>query len=214
MSEIFWSNIINICLVLVGLLAFVVYVLQERRKKIEAASLIVSQIDEMQNSISEISAFSDIGNIDGISFYESLPIYKEDYWNKYKHYFVREMDSASYNYLNQFYQYVSEIQEQQFLIKNLLNNHFFCNQNTLANLETQFFLEGIHKNNYDSSQFWNDYKMQQQYIIDFIGKNGYREYTPVQTTTTLKKILTKCALNPVIGTEGYALLKKYSKKHF
>lgn len=41
----------DILLVVVGTFALVVYVLQERRKKINAAALIVIQIDELQSKI-------------------------------------------------------------------------------------------------------------------------------------------------------------------
>lgn len=49
-----WADLF---LIGVGALALVVYWLQERRKKIDAASLIVLQIDEIQERLREISTF-------------------------------------------------------------------------------------------------------------------------------------------------------------
>ena len=52
-----------------------------------------------------------------------------------KHYFVRKMDATSYTALNQLYEYVSEIQEQQMLMKAFQKNSFQITQNVLANIE-------------------------------------------------------------------------------
>lgn len=101
----------NIFLVVVGCGVFVVYYLQERRKKIEAACLIISQIDELQNRILEISNYIVNGVLNSTAFYESLPLITNNYWDKYKHLFVRKMEQNSYSVLNKFYNYVSEIQE-------------------------------------------------------------------------------------------------------
>lgn len=52
------KNWVNMCLVLVGSFALVIYILQERRKKIDAASLIVLQIDEIREKLRKISTYS------------------------------------------------------------------------------------------------------------------------------------------------------------
>ena len=135
-----WADLF---LIGVGALALVVYWLQERRKKIDAASLIVLQIDEIQERLREISTFIVEGQLNETAFYESLPVIDTDYWNKYKHYFVREMDATSYTALNQLYEYVSEIQEQQMLMKAFQKNFFQITQNVLANIESQFIVADL-----------------------------------------------------------------------
>lgn len=132
-------------LVIVGTLAFVTYLLQERKKKIDAASLIILQIDEVQERLREISGYIVEGQLNATAFYESLPLMTENYWNKYKHYFVQDMDATSYSSLNHLYNYISEIQEQQLLIKEFQKNGFYVTQNVLANIETQFILSGLTK---------------------------------------------------------------------
>ena len=217
MLEWLGNNWDKICLIVVGALALIVYWLQERRKKIEAASLIILQIDEIQNGITELSTYIVDKILNETAFYESLPLFKEDYWNMYKHYFVKEMDASSYNKLNQFYKYVTEIQEQQNFIKSLLNNHFFLNQNCFADIETYFFIDYMAKTNntcFDLNQFWNLYNTQKLNATEFINKNGYNVYIPTQTRTTIDKILKKYFSITVIGTDGYNLLKKYSQKRW
>lgn len=134
------ENWANILLIIVGSFALATYILQERKKQIDAASLIVLQIDEFQERLREISTYIVDSQLNATAFYESLPLMDTDYWNKYKHYFVRKMDAISYTSLNQLYEYVSEIQEQQMLMKSLQKNSFQITQNVLANIESQFIV--------------------------------------------------------------------------
>lgn len=136
-------NWVNMLLVVVGSFALVIYLLQERKRKIEAASLIVLQIDELQERVKEISTYITNGQLDEISFYESLPLMEENYWDKYKHYFVRKMDATSYVALNHLYDYVSEIQEQQLLLKSLQKKGFYATQSVWSDIEKQFIIEGL-----------------------------------------------------------------------
>lgn len=128
MLEFIKDNWANILLIIVGSFALATYILQERKKKIDAASLIVLQIDEFQERLREISTFIVDGQLNETAFYESLPLMDTDYWNKYKHYFVRKMDATSYTALNQLYEYVSEIQEQQTLMKQINKDLLISNR--------------------------------------------------------------------------------------
>lgn len=139
------NNWANIMLIIVGSFALATYILQERKKKIDAASLIVLQIDEFQNRLREFSTFIVDGQLNATAFYESLPLMDTDYWSKYKHYFVRKMDATSYTALNQLYEYVSEIQEQQLLMKSFQKNSFQITQNVLANIEAQFIVNDFNE---------------------------------------------------------------------
>lgn len=140
MIKFFTENWVNVSLIIVGSFALATYILQERKKKIDAASLIVLQIDEFQERLREISTYIVEGQLNETAFYESLPLMDTDYWNKYKHYFVRKMDATSYTALNQLYEYVSEVQEQQMLMKTLQKNSFYVTQNVLASVESQFII--------------------------------------------------------------------------
>ena len=90
----------NILLVFTGLGAILVYWLQKRQKETEAASLIVLQIDELQDKLREISTYIVNKQSNSTAFYESLPLMEDNYWNQYKHYFIRKMDARSYSTLN------------------------------------------------------------------------------------------------------------------
>ena len=116
------KNWVNLSLVIVGSFAMIIYKLQERKKIIEAASLIIIQIDELMERLIEIPTYIVNGLLNDTAFYESLILMEQNYWNEYKHLFVRKMDKESYNAINKFYDYVSEIQEQQELVKQMQKN--------------------------------------------------------------------------------------------
>ena len=114
------ANLLDILLVVVGASAFAVYKLQERRKISDAASLIVLQVNDLQKRLREIRTYIDNdGVLNDTAFYESQIIFTENYWDKYKHYFVRKIDSESFRLFNDFYACASEVLEQQQLMKNL-----------------------------------------------------------------------------------------------
>ncbi len=207
-------------LVIVGTFALIVYKLQERRKRIDAASLIILQIDEVQEKLREISTYIVDGKLNETAFYESLPLMEENYWDKYKHYFVRDMDATSYSSLNLLYNYVSGIQEQQLLMKSFQKNNFYLTQTILANMEAQFINNGLNNlfqqttwnPNFDFNQFWNIYKQQDEQLKYIINNGAFTPYIPAQIRVSLDKILKEYSMLKILGTEGYQMLKEISKK--
>ena len=69
MLEFIKDNWANILLIIVGSFTLATYILQERKKKIDAASLIVLQIDEFQERLREISTFIVDGQLNETAFY-------------------------------------------------------------------------------------------------------------------------------------------------
>ncbi len=137
------ENWLDIAMVIVGSFALLIYVLQNRKKEIDSASLVILQIDELQDRVQEISGYIVDGQLNETAFYESLPLMETNYWDKSKHYFVGKMDAKSFNTINCFYEYISAIQEQQLLMKNLQKNFFFLTQNVLATNEANFIVSAM-----------------------------------------------------------------------
>lgn len=77
------TNWLDILLVLVGLSAFFVFFVQERRKVSEAASLIIMQVEDLQKRIREIDSYISEGVLNDTAFYESQMLFKINYWNQY-----------------------------------------------------------------------------------------------------------------------------------
>lgn len=137
------TNWLNILLVVVGASAFFIYWAQERRKVSEAASLIIMQVEDLQKRIREIGSYITEGILNDTAFYESQMLFKTDYWNQYKHYFIRKLDSFSFNTFDEFYNCATEILEQQELMKNLQKNFFFYTQQTLMQMEGNAVLQSL-----------------------------------------------------------------------
>lgn len=253
MIEFVSSNWANLLLILVGTFAVIIYFLQERRKSIDAASLIILQIDDLQKRLQEISSYVINQQLNSTAFYESLPLIEDDYWGKYKHLFVKQMDATSFSSLNKFYDYVSVIQEQQELMKNLQKNSFVATQTAITNIESHFltmdlnnswngtdsqqlitslmntipqgtseedkniiqkFLQQSTRNNpnADINQLSSIFDQQKRRIVEVVSRNGFTPYIPEQIRISLEKAIKEYSLLSVIGSEGYQLLKKISKR--
>lgn len=140
---IFFENTKNIWPLFVGCIAFLVYILQERRKVSEAASLIVLQIEDLKSQIQNINSYIIDKKLNDAAFYESQILFQKDYWNEYKHYFVKKMDSGSFNIFDDFYNCAAAILEQQQFMKSLQKNFFFLTQQVLAQTESNFFQQAM-----------------------------------------------------------------------
>lgn len=144
MLDIEYLKIIKeILLGCIGLVALAVYILQERRKVSEAASLIVIQVEELKKQIQNIGSYIVEKTLDAPAFYESQPLFKEDYWNKYKHYFVKKLDARSFTIFDEFYSCAAGILEQQQLMKSLQKNFFFVKQNVVSSIESTFMYDAM-----------------------------------------------------------------------
>lgn len=141
--EFLQTNWANLAMIAVGSLALVVYVLQVRSRKTEAALLIIQQLNEIQSDVISMSSCIVDQKLNESAFYEMLPLIGENYWSKYKHLFVRDMDAQSISLFDKHYKYVGVLQEQYNLIHNLQRNFFFVNQQIIANLEGNFISMGI-----------------------------------------------------------------------
>lgn len=56
----------------------------------EAASLIVLQIEDLKSQIKKINSYIVDKKLNDSAFYESQILFQKDYWNEYKHYFVKK----------------------------------------------------------------------------------------------------------------------------
>ena len=120
-----WFYISDLLIIIVGLSAVWIYKAQEKGKIKNAASLVILQIDELQIRVREIQSYITEKGLNFEAFYESLPLMDTNYWDKYKHLFIRKIGNKSYNDFNKFFQYITCMQEQQKLLRNLQINYFF-----------------------------------------------------------------------------------------
>ena len=229
------ANWVNLGLILVGLSAVWIYKMQEKEKLRDAACMIVLQINELQKRVQEIQSYITNQGLNLTAFYESLPLIDVNYWNNYKHLFVRKIDNKSYDSINKFYQYVTSMQEQQELLRNLQRNYFYVKQNAICNVEISFIIETlkevstssaqkqteiftnlvkqIEQNNpdIDMSRFWSIYQSKRKRFISITNGDSLTPYTPEQISSTLQSLLKQYALLEIAGIEGYRTLCKIAK---
>lgn len=223
-TDLLKNNWQSLGLIAVGSLAFIVYILQGEAKKIEAASLIILQIEDLQDRLREISTYIVDRKLDFVAFYEALPLMKEDYWNKYKHYFVRKMSARDFSNINKLYDYVSIIQEQQELLQNLQKNDFFVRQNLVMNSEMQVITATLQNKiappdlmNVDEQvlkQVIPSYMQYRGNLEKVINSSPFTTYVPEQIAQSLQKVLREYSMLTVDGTEGYKMLEKQAKRRF
>lgn len=223
-TDLLKNNWQSLGLIAVGSLAFIVYILQGEAKKIEAASLIILQIEDLQDRLREISTYIVDRKLDFVAFYEALPLMKEDYWNKYKHYFVRKMSARDFSNINKLYDYVSIIQEQQELLQNLQKNDFFVRQNLVMNSEMQVITATLQNKiappdlmNVDEQVLKQVIPSCMQYrgnLEKVINSSPFTTYVPEQIAQSLQKFLREYSMLSVTGTEGYKMLEKQAKRRF
>lgn len=221
-----WLSISNLLIILVGLSAVWIYKAQEKGKIKDAASLVVLQIDELQTRVQEVQSYITDKGLNFGAFYESLPLIDVNYWNKYKHLFIRKIDNKSYNNFNKFYQYITCMQEQQELLHNLQRNYFFVKQTAICNVEFNYICETLkeiessaispeqlqQKNpSFDMEIFRTIYAGKRNRLSDITNSDSLTAYIPMQISTTLQAVLKQYSLLEISGTEGYRKLCKIAK---
>ena len=160
MQELY-NNIINVLLVIGGLTAFLVYYLQCKTKKRDAAALIVTQVEELKEKILQINNISFDNSINEKAFYETLDIITDNQWEKYKHIFIKKMDSYSFKTINNFYESILSIKEQLVFVKQLQHQQYFNIQGMLHSNCNKFILDTIEFSG--SANGINDFK---QFVIN------------------------------------------------
>lgn len=223
--EFLKANWVNLGLILVGFSAVWIYKAQEKEKLRDAACLIIVQINELQKRVQEIQSYITNQGVNLTAFYESLPLIDVNYWNNYKYLFIRKIDNKSYDSINKFYQYVTSIQEQQELMRNLQKNYFFVKQSAICNAEVSLIIETLKEVNFistysnqlqsnpniDMDRFWNIYQNKRKSFISITNGDALTPYAPEQISLTLQSILKQYALLEIVGSEGYRTLSKIAK---
>ena len=139
----FCDNWESICMIFVGFVAIVVYKMQKIDENKNAAILVVTQIDDLKNKITDIVEIINNNKLDAVSIYETLDILEENQWDKYKHLFVGKIDLNSLRIIDNFYSGVSLIREQLILSKKLQQQSFFNNQQFLGQDSNMYLIQSL-----------------------------------------------------------------------
>ena len=137
------DNWVNLLLIFVGAAGFITYFWQDRRRKREAAALIITQIEELKEKLLAINKIFVDNTINEKAFYETLDIINDNQWEKYRHLFIKKIDSYSFKTISQFYECALSIREQLIFVKQLQHQQYFNIQGMLDTNCNNFLMESI-----------------------------------------------------------------------
>ena len=99
-----WADVF---LIAVGLSAMIVYIFQKRDKKRSAATLILGQIDSIEEKIGILKNGHQLNNV---VVYHSKTIISENTWEKYKHLFAKELSQSEHRMIQNFFDTAEQLE--------------------------------------------------------------------------------------------------------
>ena len=139
----FINNWVNMRMILVCYVTIIVYKMQKADEKKNDVILVVTQIDDLKNKITDIVEIINNNKLDAVGIYETLDMLEENQWNKYKHFFVSDIDLNSLRIIDNFYAGVSLIRKQLVLSKKMQQQSFFNNQQFLGQDCNMYLIQAL-----------------------------------------------------------------------
>lgn len=196
MLEFIAENWLNILLVIVGFSAFGVYAMQRRDQKRSAATLIKSQIDEIEKKIEELRK---LRKINGVNIYGISTIISENMWEKYRHLFTKRLTYSERRIIQQFFDNAEQIERaRQDIIVNV--NNTWMNKSLVNTLYLGKYVdEAIHNPIYPPTRV-DQFKQ----IFDPLST----DFLPSMLVETIQK--TEQSFCNLSGTTAYKRLEKWA----
>lgn len=114
----FINNWSNLGLIIVGTFALVVYILQKRDQIKTAATLLKSQIDEIERIVKDLRKYDRLENA---TIYNLPVILPANYWEEYRHLVVKKVGTDGCNILSEFYRQAEQLEKSRVAICNRLS---------------------------------------------------------------------------------------------
>ena len=196
MLEFILCNWLDLLLTLVGLSAFAVYYIEKHDKMRTAATLIINQIDEIDE---QISALKHEPQLNGNVIYNVKTILDQNAWEEYKHLFAKLLDKSEYELIQKFFDNAERVER----VRNEFVDMIVTAWHDKSSVTNQVIADLIikHKDNLQlMDREINEFK-------DYFGRieTGFTADISLQSLTV--------GLNnyyPLGGTTAYKKLKKYS----
>lgn len=183
------TNIIQFIAAIVALLIYYLKIMHNRR---DAAKIILLEIRRLQDLVDELRE-------NGLTK-ESKPLNISNSWEKYKHIFVRKLDSDEFNLISDYYEKCEIIENSRKRIVNAFDASLDEKARVIQNKLAENILE-----NKDSEDIISNMR---QY---FLGKYSKEDYTfpPSHPTRISEKII--FSMHDITTTTAGQKLKKYAK---
>ena len=111
-----WADVF---LIAVGLSAMIVYIFQKHDKKRSAATLILGQIDSIEEKIGILKNGHQLNNV---VVYHSKTIISENTWEKYKHLFAKELSQSEHRMIQNFFDTAEQLERTRADIVMVIKN--------------------------------------------------------------------------------------------
>ncbi len=116
----------SLILIITVAVTAIIYFLQKRDERINAARMIVMQIDSLNNRVDSLMRVlgTDVTRFDAEKFWQTEDILEDSKWDQYKQLFVKKMDYNEIIALNNYYANIISIGKQQAEVKTLTSGLF------------------------------------------------------------------------------------------
>lgn len=109
---------------LAGFCAIAIYLFQKRDARANAAIMVIQQIDLINQEMINIRSKINDQSPSFTYLYELPPLMQINYWEKYKHLFIKYLSSKQIAEIDNFYRSASVIVEQQTFIKEMTHSYY------------------------------------------------------------------------------------------
>ena len=195
--------------VVVGSFAILIYILQNRTTKINAAKIIVLQIMDIQLKLNEFDMFIIGKSMNTVGIYESTPIIMDNQWDKYKQILVKKISSDDYREIENFYQIAEVVNAEQETIKQLEKESFYIKQKMMYSWECEVIKEIL--KDQDIEKLKGEFASKKRDIAGVFSMDIWTDYMPEQNHTTLEKIFNKYKHINISTNQGFIKMKKIAK---
>lgn len=185
------SLIINFLVMIAGFSAIIIYKLQQNDKKRTAATLIITQIDFIENNI---KLLKEADRIDEVFLFKTKRILEHNYWAENRHLLSKKLGTNNIRIIENFYSQVEEIEKSREII---------CNEmiKTWENKELVY-----------QSKLATEIMENQNFDIKKSRLSVFESYGTAFSARLPKEHLFKTLdnFNYISGTIAYDLLRKFS----
>ena len=186
-----FSIISSIAVIFASFFAVYQYKQQKKSELKTAFTSIVNEINQIDSVVYELYKLSDNGNLKSIDLYSSAPVIEENYWNRYKHLVMKELDQTDIKVLDEFYYNATQIERARKEISHDLAQNWLLKAQTMLNEKLEILKKSMEKPEDDTYfyKFYNDAFTFLPGVPYEIFLKYFTLYRPIMTSVTYKKLV-------------------------
>lgn len=186
-----FSIISSIAVIFASFFAVYQYKQQKKSELKTAFTSIVNEINQIDSVVYELYKLSDNGNLKSIDLYSSAPVIEENYWNRYKHLVMKELDQTDIKVLDEFYYNATQIERARKEISHDLAQNWLLKAQINAEWKIRNIkkIDGKPEDDTYFYKFYNDAFTFLPGVPYEIFLKYFSLYRPIITSVTYKKLV-------------------------